>query len=68
MKIKIIDFLMAIGEICNGHVGCKGCPLQVDIGDHHGCAIDGLHKKEIAQKVKEETIKYMLSKERSKDE
>lgn len=70
MKIKIIDFLMAMGEICVENAKCKDCPFNININGIHECTIETprMRNKEIAQHVKDVTIKYMLSKEGSKNE
>lgn len=60
MAVRIVDFIMAMGEICEEHCNsCKSCPFCRDIGTFHGCIIDGRSDPELAEIIKNETLKHM---------
>ena len=75
MKVKIEDFLLAMGEYCKEHDVSECCPenckLSVDHEDpgdgtvFYGCTMFGCEYPKYAKKVKKEILKYM--KERKKD-
>ena len=66
-KVKITDFIIAMGEICELHSSCDspycfGCPFNIDDGNFHGCIRDKQCNPKFAEIIKKETIKYMISK------
>ena len=75
MKVKIEDFLLAMGEYCKEHdvEEClQGkCGLSVDHDDlgngdeYNGCIMFGCNHPKYAKMIKKEILKYM--KERKKD-
>ena len=68
MKVKIEDFLLAMGDYCREHSPeeCASCKMSVDHGDPgDGCAMFGCEYPKYAKMVKKEILKYM--KERKKD-
>ena len=73
MKVKIEDFLLAMGDYCREHSPeeCASCKMSVDHGgpgvvkDFYGCAMFGCEYPKYAKMVKKEILKYM--KERKKD-
>ena len=75
MKVKIEDFLLAMGEYCKEHdVGecCpENCKLSVDHDDpgngtkYNGCIMVGCDHPKYGKMIKKEILKYM--KERKKD-
>lgn len=73
MKVKIEDFLLAMGDYCREHSPeeCASCKMSVDHEDpgdgtvFYGCAMFGCEYPKYAKKVKKEILKYM--KERKKE-
>lgn len=75
MKVKIEDFLLAMGDYCKEHnvdECCQGkCGLSVDHDDpgngdeYNGCIMFGCDHPKYAKMIKKEILKYM--KERKKD-
>lgn len=60
MKVKITDFLLTIGEICDKHNdNCGNCPFSVDDGNFHGCLKDDMSNPKHANMIKDITLKYM---------
>ena len=61
MRVKITDFLITIGNICNTNSNnCKDCPFNFINEEHRKvCAIDFLKDKDIAEKVKRIVLKQM---------
>ena len=63
MAVRIVDFIMAMGQICEEHYNsCESCPFCRDIGTFHGCILDSKHDPEFAEIIKYETLKYMKKK------
>ena len=72
MKIRITDFIIAMGEICETYNGkeppyCNGCPFHRNIGHFVGCIRDKQSNPEFAEIIREETIKFMKKKEDDKN-
>ena len=75
MKVKIEDFLLAMGEYCKEHdvEECSQgkCGLSVDHDDpgngdeYNGCIMFGCDHPKYAKMINKEILKYM--KERKKD-
>lgn len=64
MKVKIKDFIIAMGNICNEYIGesqqsYKGCPFNIDTETFHGCIRDKQSEPKFAEIIKNETLKYM---------
>ena len=65
MAVRIVDFIMSMGQICEDHYNCcESCPFCRDIGTFHGCILDSKHDPEFAEIIKNETLKYMKNKEK----
>ena len=70
MKVKIEDFLLAMGDYCREHSPeeCASCIMSVDHEDpgdgtvFYGCAMFGCEYPKYAKKVKKEILKYMKEK------
>ena len=73
MKVKIEDFLLAMGDYCREHSTeeCASYKMSVDHEDpgdgtvFYGCAMFGCEYPKYAKMVKKEILKYM--KERKKE-
>ena len=60
MKVRITDFLVAMGNICREAESCRNCPFDfVDEEHRKGCAIDFLYDRKISEKVKDIALEYM---------
>ena len=60
MKVRITDFLVAIGNICREAESCRNCPFDcVDEANRKGCARDFLYDEKISEKVKDIVLEYM---------
>lgn len=60
MKVKITDFLVTIGNICNGRKECNGCVFDFVDEEHRvGCARDFLYDEKISEKVKNIVLEKM---------
>ena len=60
MAVRIVDFIMAMGQICEDHYNCyENCQFCRDIGTFHGCILDSKHDPEFAEIIKNETLKHM---------
>ena len=67
MKVKIEDFLLAMGDYCREHSPeeCASCKMSVDHEDpgdgtvFYGCAMFGCKYPKYAKMVKKEILKYM---------
>ena len=67
MKVKIEDFLLAMGEYCKEHSPeeCASCTMSVDHEDpgdgtvFYGCVMFGCEYPKYAKMVKKEILKYM---------
>lgn len=60
MKVKIIDFLLSIGKICDEHSdSCNNCPLCVHEEKFNGCFKDDISNPKHAKMIKDITLKYM---------
>lgn len=63
MAVRIVDFIMAMGEICEEQYrSCESCPLFGEKGTFHGCILDSKSDPEFAEIIKNETLKYMKNK------
>lgn len=60
MKIKITDFLLAMGEICDKHSdSCNCCPLCVHEEKFNGCLKDDMSNPKHANMIRNIVLKYM---------
>lgn len=59
MKVKIKDFIIAMGNICDEQTKCKECPFNIDTETFHGCIRDKQSEPKFAEIIKNETLKYM---------
>ena len=61
MKVKIRDFLLTMGEICDKHSDkcTNNCPFSVDDGYFYGCLKDDMSNPKHANMIKDITLKYM---------
>ena len=63
MRVKIIDFLVAMGKICDDHAdSCKDCQMQRDYLEtdgFSGCVCDNMANPKYAEIVKNEVLKYI---------
>lgn len=63
MRVKITDFLMAMGKICDDDMNsCQGCPMQRDFREtdgFSGCVCDYMANPKYAEIVKNEVLKYI---------
>lgn len=60
MKVKITDFLVTMGNICNERTECNDCVFDfVDEEHRAGCARDFLYDEKIAGKVKNIVLEKM---------
>ena len=60
MKVRITDFLVAMGNICREAESCRKCPFNfVDEENRKGCAEGFLYDRKISEKVKDIVLKYM---------
>lgn len=65
MKVKIKDFLLAMGDYCKEHSPeeCASCKMSVDHEDPgDGTVFYGCEYPKHAKKVKKEILKYMKKK------
>lgn len=65
MKVKIIDFLLEMGKICDeyNNWSCFKCPFNYEGETFHGCMKDDMSKPEHAKMIKEITLKHMKESE-----
>ena len=60
MKVKITDFLIAMGKICDEHKNnCFNCPFTYDGETFYGCMKDDMSDPEHAKMIKDITLKRM---------
>ena len=60
MKVKITDFLISMGNICDNHSSnCCNCPFNVDDGNFYGCLKDDMSNPKHANMIKNITLKYI---------
>ena len=61
MKVKIIDFLLEMGKICDEHnnESCFKCPFNYEGETFHGCIKDDMSNHKNAKMIKEITLKHM---------
>ena len=61
MKVKITDFLISMGKICDEHNNgiCYKCPFNYEGETFHGCLKDDMSNPKHAKMITKITLKYI---------